>query len=101
MMLHYEGIGNLHNEAKKQHEGFIGWPGVVEALTCAAINVSEGFNNSMSKQVGKFHSRGVDVVVEGDEGFNGRNRDARTFHDGSNGAALARPYRVYNWPIPQ
>jgi hypothetical protein len=68
-MPHYEGVSSFHHEAKKQYESFICWSSIVEALTCSTMKVSEGFNNAMLKQVGKFHSRGVDVVVEG---FNGR-----------------------------
>jgi len=64
MMLHYEGISNFHHAAKKQHEGFIGWLSVVDALTCAAMTVSEGFNNLTFEHVGRFHSRGVDAVGE-------------------------------------
>jgi hypothetical protein len=49
MMLHYEGVSSFYHEAMNQNESFIGWSGVVEALTCAAMKVSKGFNNSMSK----------------------------------------------------
>ncbi len=62
-MPRYEGISTFHHEAKKRNERFIDRLTIVEALNCTAMKASDGFNNSTSKQVGRFHSCGVDAVV--------------------------------------